>query len=214
MKKKWDLYKKKYWTNNFVNYLIFFSLFLLLIICFEKIFNPSYQRCLYELNYAQKCFEKGYFYQSLHTDSKHLGFLGIISTYPFTQEENISKFYASICYYKLGDYKKSIKMMKKFQTKEKFSIAMKYGIIGDSYIQMNQRNHAIHNYIKAANVEDNDMLTPIYYYKISLLYLNIKKYENASYFLNKIKNKYPNFLYIDNVDKYLSYSKNQQYIHN
>ncbi|ACY40547.1 hypothetical protein BLBBGE_546 [Blattabacterium sp. (Blattella germanica) str. Bge] len=179
---------------------IFFSIiFLLIIIVIGICFffkNSSEEKAMKELNYAQQYFYQGSIEKALNRKKNqinYLGFLGIASKYPFTKAGNISKFYAGICYYKLGDYKESIKVMKNFSAKDEILPAVKYGIIGDAFTQMKNKKEALKNYVIAANIRENEITTPLYYYKAALLSFSMKKYKNSKYFFQKIETKYPFF---------------------
>ncbi|QIK16877.1 hypothetical protein G9C01_03005 [Blattabacterium sp. DPU] len=173
---------------------------------------PSEEKAMKEFNYAQQYLSKGDIDKALNKKNikiNYLGFSGIVSKYPFTKAGNISKFYAGICYYKLGDYKESIKMMKSFSAKDEIISSIKYGIIGDAFTQIKNQKEALKNYIIAANIRENEITTPLYYYKAALLDFSMKKYKDSKFFLKKIEKKYPFFLYRKNVEKYLMFIENK-----
>ncbi|WP_185869124.1 tetratricopeptide repeat protein [Blattabacterium cuenoti] len=198
---------------------IFFSIIFLVIIgigayfFFKKFFlYPSEKKAMKELNYAQQYLYQGNIDKALNRKKNkinYLGFSGISSKYPFTKAGNISKFYAGICYYKLGSYKNSIEFMKKFSAKDEILSSVKYGIIGDAFAQMKNKREALKNYVIAANIRENEITTPIYYYKAALLSFSMKEYKNSKFFFQKIERKYPFFLYRKNVKKYLMFIENK-----
>ncbi|WP_185873922.1 tetratricopeptide repeat protein [Blattabacterium cuenoti] len=198
--------------------ILFFIITIFIIIgiyfFYKKIFlSSSEEKALKELIYAQKYLSQGVIDKAINNKKKYkntyLGFSGIITKYPYTKAGNIAKFYASICYYKLGNYKESIKIMNTFYAKDEILSSIKYGIIGDSLTQMNNKKEALKNYLKAANIKENEITTPLYYYKAALLAFYLKKYQDSKFFFKKIKKKYPLFLYKDNVDKYLMFIENK-----
>ncbi len=182
-------------------------------ICLNKFFfNPLEEKAMKELSYAQQYLSKGNIDKALNRKNvkiNYLGFSGIASKFPFTKAGNISKFYAGICYYKLGYYKESIKMMKNFSAKDEILSSIKYGIIGDAFIQIKNQKEALKNYIFAASIRENEITTPLYYYKAALLNFYMKKYKDSKYFFKKIEKKYPFFLYKENVEKYLMFIENK-----
>ncbi|WP_185871167.1 tetratricopeptide repeat protein [Blattabacterium cuenoti] len=183
------------------------------ILYYEKFFIHSHEKkALLELTYAQKYLSQGEINNALNkkkTKINYLGFLGIISKYPFTKAGNISKFYAGICYYKLGNYKESIKMMESFSAKDDILFSIKYGFIGDAFSQMRYKEKALIYYIKAAKVKENELTTPLYYYKAALLNFYMKRYKKSKYLLEKIEIYYPSFLYKKNVEKYIMFINNK-----
>ncbi|WP_185866097.1 tetratricopeptide repeat protein [Blattabacterium cuenoti] len=206
--------KKRLTKNNTIFFFIFLSI-IIIVICFffKKLFlSPSEKKAMKELNYAQQYLYQGFIDKALNRKKdkiNYLGFYGIASKYPFTKAGNISKFYAGICYYKLGYYKESIKMMKNFSAKDEMLPAIKYGMIGDAFTQMKNKKEALKNYIIAANIRENEITTPLYYYKAALLSFSMNQYKNSKYFFQKIENKYPFFLYRKNVEKYLMFIENK-----
>lgn len=180
---------------------------------YKKFFlSLSEEKALEELNYAQKYLSQGAIDKALNKKKlkiPYLGFYGIVTKYPFTKAGNISKFYAGICFYKLGNYKESIKMMRNFSAKDEFLSSIKYGMIGDAFAQIRNKNEALKNYVKAANIRENEITTPLYYYKAALLTFSMKKYKNSKFFLKKIEKKYPTFLHQKNVEKYLMFIENK-----
>ncbi|AGD98417.1 hypothetical protein BLBBOR_542 [Blattabacterium sp. (Blatta orientalis) str. Tarazona] len=176
------------------NYGFFLSLIVITagIYFFYKKFvlSTSEEKALEELNYAQKYLSQGAIDEALNKKKlkiPYLGFYGIVTKYPFTKAGNISKFYAGICFYKLGNYKESIKMMRNFSAKDEFLSSIKYGMIGDAFAQIRNKNEALKNYVKAANIRENEITTPLYYYKAALLTFSMKKYKNSKFFLKKLK---------------------------
>ncbi|WP_238785152.1 tetratricopeptide repeat protein [Blattabacterium cuenoti] len=176
----------------------------------KKFFIDLSKKSIEELNLAEEYLYQGMFNKALNKDkieSNNLGFLGIYYKYPFTSSGNISKFYAGICYYKLEDYENCINILDKFNSKEDILSSIKYGIIGDAYSQMNNKEKSLENYIKASAY--SNITTPLYYYKIAIIYLSLNKYKESKFFLEKIENKYPFFLYKDNVEKYITFTENK-----
>ncbi len=182
---------------------------------YKKFFLSPYEeeKALKELTYAQQYLSQGLINKALNDNKKikinYLGFYGIVKKYPFTKAGNISKYYAGICYYKLGHYKESIKMMKDFSAKDEILYAIKYGIIGDAFSQIRNQNEALKNYVQAAKTRENEITTPLYYYKAALIAFSMKRYKYSKYFLKKIEKKYPFFLYKENVTKYLMFIDNK-----
>ncbi|WP_238783890.1 tetratricopeptide repeat protein [Blattabacterium cuenoti] len=166
---------------------------------------------LEELNYARKLLNEGFIEKALNKESNnsHLGFLGIISKTPLTKIGNISIFYASICYYNIGNYVKSIEMMNKFKTKDNVLYFIKYGIIGDAYLQMKKKEQSLKNYIIASKINNNKIFTPIFCYKAALLSYSMGKYKDSKRYLKKIEQEYPTFFYKENVEKYLMLIENK-----
>ncbi|MDR1805074.1 MAG: hypothetical protein LBQ72_02555 [Flavobacteriales bacterium] len=208
--------KKIFLKKKKIIVLFFSIIFIVTAVIFflykKFILYPSEEKALKELTFAQQYLSQGEIEKALNKNklkNPYLGFYGIVDKYPFTKAGNISKFYAGICYYQLGNYKESIKMMNNFSAKDEILSSIKYGIIGDAFTHIKNKNEALKNYIKAANIRDNEITTPLYYYKAALLTFSMKKYKDSKFFFKIIEKKYPFFLHKDNVDKYLMFIENK-----
>ncbi|WP_185876914.1 tetratricopeptide repeat protein [Blattabacterium cuenoti] len=197
----------------FFSFILLFTISISIYFFLKKSFSSKEEKkAMKELDYAQQYLYNGHIDKALNLKKNkidYLGFSGISYKYPFTKAGNISKFYAGICYYKLGYYKKSIEIMKEFSAKDEILPSIKFGIIGDAYTQIKNKNEALKNYIIAASIRDNEITTPLYYYKAALLNFSMKKYKNSKFFFEKIEKKYPFFMYRKNVEKYLTFINNK-----
>jgi len=64
------------------------------------------------------------------------------------------------------------------------------GAIGDAYAENNQPEEALKNYIKAAETNKNDFITPRYLLKAGKTALALGKKEDALKYFTDIKNNY------------------------
>lgn len=169
--------------------------------------EPRQEEALTELFYAKQYFSQDDLKKSLggkESKGGYLGFTGIVEKYSSTKAGNISKYYAGVCHYKLGNYRKAIKSLEEFTADDEILPSMKYGIIGDAFAQLKKNNDALEFYLKAAHKKYNTFTTPLYYYKAAILALSINKYKEAKKYFTGIKEKYPNSFFASDVDKYLA----------
>lgn len=154
---------------------------------------------------AEKYFEQDSLNKALNGDGNYLGFLDIIDQYSMTKSSNLSKYYAGICYLKLGQYENAIDYLKKFNGKDQMVGPMAEGGIGDAYMELNQVDKAISAYLKAAESRNNEFTSPLFYMKAGMAYQEQGKYDKALELYRKIKSDYPRSYEGTEIDKYISY---------
>jgi tetratricopeptide (TPR) repeat protein len=154
---------------------------------------------------AEKYFEQDSLKKALNGDGNYLGFLDIIDQYGITKSANLSKYYAGICYLKLGDYQKAIDFLKKFSGKDMVVGPMANGAIGDAYMELNNLDEAISYYTKAADMRNNEFTTPLFLKKAGMAYEIQGKNDKALEMYKRIKETYPRSYEGSEIDKYIAY---------
>ncbi len=156
---------------------------------------------------AEKYFEMDSLNKALNGDGNYLGFLDIIDQYSMTKASNLSKYYAGICYLKLGKFDQALEYLKKFNGKDEVVGPMGTGAIGDAYLELNQPDEAINYYLKAAKQRDNEFTTPLFLMKAGMVYQIQKNWTKALEVYQRIKNDYPRSYEGTQIDKYISYAQ-------
>ena len=152
---------------------------------------------------AEKYFEIDSFLYALEGDDQYPGFLEIIDDYAATKSANLAKGYAGICYLRLGDYEEAIEYLEDFDANDLMISIVAVGATGDAYVELNELEKGASYYEKAANLNENSILTPIYLFKAGLVEEELGNYTKAINFYNKIKEKYPQSEEAKNIDKYI-----------
>lgn len=134
----------------------------------------------------------------------YLGFEKIIDQYGSTKAGNLAKAYAGICYYKMGDAKKAMELLKSFKGKDKMISPAITGLIGDCYISMGNVKEGVAYFKKAAKEADNDVISPQYLKKAGRAYENLGEYKNAVEAYTLIKDKYYTSSDAQDIDKYIT----------
>lgn len=132
------------------------------------------------------------------------GFEAVIDQYGSTRAGNLSKGYAGICYYKLGDYEKALDMLKSFDPNDNMISPSLIGTIGDCYANMGNLKESISYFEKAAKQASNSVISPSYLMKAGLAYENLKQYGDAIKVYTTIKEKYYGSQEASEVDKYIT----------
>jgi tetratricopeptide (TPR) repeat protein len=128
------------------------------------------------------------------------GVIEIANQYSGTDAGNLANYYAGISYLNLGKYKEAIEYLEKFSSKDVMVSAIAKGAIGDAFAQRNQPKEALEYYIKAAQMNVNELTTPRYLMKAGqTAYLLGNKADALKYF-TEIKEKYESSQEAQNID--------------
>ena len=156
---------------------------------------------------AEKYFEMDSLNKALSGDGNYLGFLDIIDQYGMTKSANLSKYYAGICYLKLGQYQNAIDYLEKFNGRDLVVAAMATGGIGDAYLELNQPEKALEYYLDAAVDYKNEFTSPLFYMKAAQTCEIRKDYTKALEYYKTIKKEYPRSFEAQEIDKNISYAE-------
>jgi tetratricopeptide (TPR) repeat protein len=154
--------------------------------------GPKEKKAQDAIVYAQKYFEADSMTAALKGDGTHLGFEAVEKQYSGTAAGNRAAFGAGICNLKLGKYAEAAKYLESFHTEDPLLKTRKFGCLGDAYAEQNQMDKAIDNYKKAADVTDNDLVTPTYLYRAALALEQKGNKKDALELYKKVKENYPN----------------------
>lgn len=141
---------------------------------------------------------------ALNGDGANKGFLYIINNYSGTKTANLAKYYAGVCYLKLGNFNKSIEYLKDFSTDAKQIQMMAYGCLGDAYSESKKNTEAIDAYKKAASSFDFDEANASeYLFRAAMLSEVTGKNKEALNLYKEVKTKFPATMRGAQVDKYI-----------
>jgi tetratricopeptide (TPR) repeat protein len=141
---------------------------------------------------------------ALDGDKFNRGFTYIISNYGSTKTGNLAKYYAGVCYLRLGNFNKAVDNLKDFSTSAKQIQMMAYGALGDAYSELNKNNEAIDFYKKAGNeFSDDATMSSEYLFRAALKSEVLGKNSEALELYKELKEKYPNTERGFSADKYI-----------
>ncbi len=132
------------------------------------------------------------------------GFADIVKKYGGTDAGNAALYYAGVSNLNLGNFEAAISYLEDFSPCGKLLPSMKYGTLGDAYAEKGDLAKALGLYGKAANANDNAVITPYYLKKVAML--SQKQGDNAAAksAWTKIKNDYPKSGEAREADKYIT----------
>jgi tetratricopeptide (TPR) repeat protein len=144
---------------------------------------------------------------ALNGDGMYPGFLDIIDDYGMTKGGNLSKYYAGICYLKMGNFDQAIDLLSSFKGKDQILGPMAKGAIGDAYMEKNDASKAASYYLEAADLRDNEFTTSLFLLKAGQANEILKDYKKAVELYERIKYKYPTSQEAREIDKYIARAK-------
>ncbi|MBC8342780.1 MAG: tetratricopeptide repeat protein, partial [Bacteroidetes bacterium] len=157
---------------------------------------------------AEDYFGKDSFELALNGSAEsYYGFLDIIDEFKITPSGNLARYYAGICYLKLGDYEEALFHLKKFKTNSLMLKPIALGAIGDCYSELEEYDNALKYYMKAANASENTFTTPIFLMKAGAVLEHQDNYKKAIKVYERIKEDFKDSQEANNADKYIGRAK-------
>lgn len=169
--------------------------------------GPKEKAAQSEIFWAENYFGKDSVKLALNGDGTHSGFLDIIDSYGMTKSGNLAKYYAGLCYLKLGQFEEAIDNLKKFDSDDQLVNAMALGAIGDSYMELNDTDNALKYYLKAANNGDNAFTSPLFLMKAGSTYELSGNYTEAVKLYERIQKEYHKSYESREIEKYIARAK-------
>ena len=128
------------------------------------------------------------------------GFKDIADKFSGTAAGNLANYYAGIAYLNTGKYAEAISSLESFSSDDVMLSTLAVGAIGDAYSQKNDAKKALEYYIKASEMNVNELTTPRYLLKAAQLELAANNKADALKHLTQIKEKYESAPEAQSVD--------------
>ncbi len=163
------------------------------------IIAPKEEEATTEMFEAQQYFQKALdggaksdslFNLALKGAEGKFGFKDIAEKYSGTDAGNLANYYAGIAYLNTGKYPEAIASLENFQSKDMILSTLAVGAIGDAYAQQKKSKEALEQYIKAAEMNKNDLTTPRFLLKAGQTSLELGNKTDALKYFTEIKEKY------------------------
>ena len=141
-------------------------------------------------------------------DGNFAGFLEVIDRYGSTDEGNLARHYAGICYLRLGEYQQALDYLKEYSASTKsvpeaLLAAQNCGLQGDAYAQLENYAEAVRMYEKAVAASDNSLSAPYYLKKAGGVYEKLGDYAKALAAYKRISDDYPASMEARDIQKYI-----------
>jgi tetratricopeptide (TPR) repeat protein len=166
-------------------------------------FQPRQEIANEQMFMAEKYFESDSLNKALYGDGNNMGFLDIIDEYKMTKAANLARYYAGIIYLKQGDFEEAIAQLRKFKSRDNIVRPIAIGAMGDAYLELNQPDKAISQYLSAARASKNELTAPLYLFRAAQVYEIQNNFTKALEIYEQIQREY----YTSNegrmMDKYI-----------
>lgn len=176
------------------------------------IVQPKEDEAATEMFDAQQNFQKAVdattgadslFNLALKGEKGKIGFIEIADKYSGTAAGNLANYYAGIAYLNTGKYTEAIASLEDFKSDDTMLSVLAVGAIGDAYAQKKQQNEALAQYVKASEMNKNDLTTPRFLLKAGQTSLALNKKEDALKYFTEIKEKYESSPEGSTIDAYI-----------
>ncbi|MDR1879694.1 MAG: tetratricopeptide repeat protein [Tannerellaceae bacterium] len=166
---------------------------------------PQEKRAAAAIFKGEQYFAKDSFAIALNGNgADYAGFESIIGEYGRTKAGNLAKAYAGICYFKMGDNEKAIRLLKSFSGDDRMVTPAITGLIGDCHVNMGNTKEGIACFEKAAAKANNEIISPAYLKKAGIAYESLKQYNEAIKAYTAVKENYYNSTEASDIDKYIT----------
>lgn len=108
-----------------------------------------------------------------------------------------------------GEFKNALKELEGVELNDTYTAAMSVGLQGDCKSELEDYEAAAKLYLEAADINPNDMTSPMYLMKAGLCAEEIKDFQTATDCYQRIKDDYMAFAQAKVIDKYLARAKNK-----
>ena len=169
--------------------------------------KPQETKAHAEMFYAEKYFELDSLDLALNGDGEHIGFLDVIDNYGITKASNLAKYYTGIIYLKKGKFDEAISYLKDFKGDDEIVGSIATAAIGDAYMEMNNLDKALENYLKAADQNINNFSSPQCLMKAGFVYEEKGDWGNALKTYESIKKEFFKSQESREIDKYIAKAK-------
>lgn len=169
----------------------------------NRVVEPRNARAFEEIWGAERFFEVDSFHIALYGNENIFGFLDIISKYGSTKSGNLARYYAGVCYLRMGDNDNALKMLRAFKPSEALMAQMRANLIGDVHSNNENYSEAAKNYVRAAQISDSEEFSPLFLKKAGLCFEKLGDTKKALEVYTQIKEKYAATEVGRDIDKYI-----------
>lgn len=154
---------------------------------------------------GQEYFNAEDFEKALNGDSiGFTGFLKVASEYSGTDAGNLANLYAGLSYAQLGKWQEAVDYISKYDDGGDQMIApAAEGALGNAYAHLNKLDDAVSHLKKAAEMADNNSLSPTFLIQAGEILESQGKKAEALKLYQTIKDKYFNSMQYQTIDEYI-----------
>ena len=167
--------------------------------------DPNEQKASTAISKGQELFAQGLFEQALNGDSlNYKGFVKLASEYSSTDAGNLANLYAGLCFAQLNKWEDAAKYLEQYDGADDQMISpAAEGALGNAYAHLNQLDKAVSHLKKAAEMADNNSLSPTFFMQAGEILESQGKKDEALKLYQEVKDKYFNSLQYQTIDAYI-----------
>ena len=153
---------------------------------------------------AQTAFAQQQYDQALNGDGTSKGFLKVISEYSGTETANLAKLYAGLAYAKTDKVDEAIKYLEDYSAQDDDIVSPNaVAALGNLYIQKGNKEKGVQTLLKAADMANNDAISPVCLRQAAEIYESMNQNDKAVELYNRIKKDYFRSPIARAIDKYI-----------
>ena len=167
--------------------------------------GPNEQKASTLLAKGQQYFMECEYQKALNGDSiSFKGVLNIAKEYSSTKAGNLANLYAGLCYAQLDKWQEAAQYLEKFDGADDSMISpAAVGALGNAYAHLNQLDKAVSNLKKAAEMADNNSLSPTFLIQAGEILESQGNKAEALKLYQQVKDKYYNSMQYQTIDAYI-----------
>ena len=137
-------------------------------------------------------------------DKALAGFQKVAADYSSTDAGNLAQLYIGLCQANLGKWQEAVNALESFSGKGDQMISpAAEGALGNAYANLKQYDQAVKHLTTAANMADNNSLSPTFLIQAGEILESQGKKDEALKLYQQVKEKYFNSMQYQTIDKYI-----------
>ena len=166
--------------------------------------KPREQKAAEALFAGERYFQNGDYETAINGDQyEYAGFEAVADQYGCTKAGKLAKVYAGLSFAHLGRYEEAIPMLESFKGKDAMVAPSVLAALGNCYAQVGDEAKAASTLVKAAQLADNNLLSPAYLIQAGQIYEKLGKNADALKVYQEVKNKYYGSMQSMDIDRYI-----------
>jgi predicted negative regulator of RcsB-dependent stress response len=164
--------------------------------------EPRANEASTELAKSQELFDQQQYDKAL------VGFQKVASDYSSTDAGNLAQLYIGLCQAQQGKWQEAVNALESFSSKGDQMISpAAEGALGNAYANLKQLDKAVEHLKKAAEMADNNSLSPTFLIQAGEILESQGKKDEALKLYQEVKEKYFNSMQYQSIDAYIERCK-------
>ena len=164
--------------------------------------EPRTNEASTELAKSQELFDQQQYDKAL------VGFQKVASDYSSTDAGNLAQLYIGLCQAQQGKWQEAVNALESFSSKGDQMISpAAEGALGNAYANLKQLDKAVEHLKKAAEMADNNSLSPTFLMQAGEILESQGKKDEALKLYQEVKEKYFNSMQYQSIDAYIERCK-------